>query len=128
MSFFRSALMAALIISVNAQAFEAKVEIVEQFDSFKIVAFISAQEIADNPDWQPSLGEPPLSIGAAIQAVSDFTKTKSAINEIEIRQVADHQQKWHYLIRVANESMQAKNSIYVVLMNGKVISGIIEFF
>jgi len=40
--------------------------------------------------------------------------------------VPRHGKQWHYLIKVANESLRSKYSVYVVLMNGVVIPAMIE--
>ncbi len=119
----------ALFLSSNGYAFQSKIEIVEQFDDIKMVAFISMKDIKSNPEWNPNLTAAPLSVAEAIQAVKHFVKTSgtlNAIKEIEIRNVPKHDKQWHYLIKVVNNSMNSKFDIYVVLMSGKVIQGIIE--
>lgn len=84
------------------------------------------EDIKSNPEWNPDLDAPPLTIAEAIHSVKTFIKKTGSIKEIEIRQVPKHEKQWHYLIRTANDSMESKYSIYVVLMNGKVIPAIIE--
>jgi hypothetical protein len=94
-----------------------------------MVAFISVKDINNDPEWNPDLDSPPLSVGDAIKAVKEFSKpskTDGKIKEIEIRQVPNHETRWHYLIKTTNDAMKTKMSIYVVLMNGKVIPAIIE--
>ena len=91
-----------------------------------MVALIGTDENESNPEWNPNLDPPPLTVNGAIQAVKDFVKLTGAVEEIEIRKMPRHENKWHYLIRVANDSMKSKYSIYVVLMNGVVIPAIIE--
>lgn len=115
-----------LFLSANAYAFQPKIEIIEQFDNLKMVALIGTDENESNPEWNPNLDPPPLTVNGAIQAVKDFVKLTGAVEEIEIRKMPRHENKWHYLIRVANDSMKSKYSIYVVLMNGVVIPAIIE--
>jgi hypothetical protein len=113
----------------NAHAFESKIEIIEQFDNFRVVAFIDKKDIINSPKWNPNIDAPPLSIVEAIQAIKDFNKTSKiidAIKEIEIRPVPKYEKHWHYLVKIANDSMRTKYSIYVVLMNGEVIPAIIE--
>lgn len=117
-----------LFITANAHAFQSKVEIQEQFDNLKMVAFIDEKDINNNPEWNPNVGAPPLSVIDAIQSVKDFNKTSKnlgTIKEIEIRPVSKRGNHWHYLIKIANNSMKTKYDVYVVLMNGKVIPAII---
>lgn len=118
-----------LVLSTNVHAFESKLGIFEQFDNFRLVAFISKKDITNSPEWNPDLGTPPLTVGEAIQAVKDFNKASKIftnIKEIEIRPVPKREKHWHYLVKIANDEMKAKFNIYVVLMNGKVIPAIIE--
>lgn len=122
----RHVLFALIFLSVDAFAFQPKVEIIEQFDNLKMVAFISAEEINSNPEWQPASQPPPLTVDAAINALKMIVKDPVSIVEIEIRQVPRHDRQWHYLIKVANDVMTSKYSVYVVLMSGKVIPAIIQ--
>jgi hypothetical protein len=129
MRYCTRALLTFLFLSTNAYALQPKIEIFEQFDNLKMVAFISTAEIENSPEWNPNLAPPPLTVGEAIQAVKDYVKTSETlgpVNEIEIRQVPKYEKNWHYLIKVANESMKSKYDVYVVLMNGMVIPAIIE--
>jgi len=113
-------------ISLNIHAFEPKIEIFEQFDNLKMVAFISQEDMRNNPDWNPNVEAPPLTISGAIKAVKNFSKKLNPIKEIELRSMMDYKNKWHYLIKSSDDSKNSKYDIYVVLMSGKVIPGIIE--
>ncbi len=118
-----------LVLSANAYALHPKIEITEQFDNLKMIAFIGEEDINDNPEWNPGINAPPLTVIEAIQAVNDFNKKPikpGDIREIEIRPVPKHEKYWHYLIKIANDEMKSMYSVYVVLMNGKVIPAIIE--
>ncbi len=126
MKHYRYLLIFIFALSFNAYAFKTKVEIIEQFDNLKMVAFISQEDIKSNPEWNPDLDVPPLTVSAAIKAVKKYTKSLKPIKEIEIRKVPDYKNQWHYLVKSADDSMQSKYDIYVVLMNGKVIPAIIE--
>jgi len=126
MKYYRYLLIFITVISSSAHAFEQKIEIIEQFDNLKMIALISPEDIHNNPEWNPNLEVPPLTVSAAIQAVKNFTKILNPINEIEIRAVPKYKKKWHYLIKIADESMKSKYDIFVVLMSGKVIPAIIE--
>jgi hypothetical protein len=126
MNFYRSLLILIIAISSNANAFQPKIEIIEQFDELKMIAFINQEDMHSNPEWNANLDTIPLTVNSAIQAVKTFSKTIEPINEIEIRTVPNHKNKWHYLIKTTNEKMKSKYAIYVVLMNGKVIPAIIE--
>jgi len=123
---YRNLLITILLLSANAHAFQPKIEIIEQFDNLKMVAFITVEDINSNPEWNPNIDAPPLTVDGAIKAVKAFVKEPESIKEIEIRQVPKHEKQWHYLIKVVNDSMSAKYSVYVVLMNGSVIPAIIQ--
>ncbi len=126
MKYYRCLLITILVLSANAHASEPKIEIIEQFDNLRMVAFISMEDIKGNPEWDPSISEPPLTVSGAIQAVKAFIKVSVSINEIEIRQVPRHKKQWHYLIKTTNDSIKSKYSIYVVLMHGTVIRAITQ--
>lgn len=129
MKYYRYLLLATLFSAANALALQPKVEIVEQFDNLRMVAFISVNDITDSPEWNPDSEPPPVTVSEAIQAVKAFDKNlkgPAAISEIEIRPVPRHEKHWHYLVKVANDTMQTKFDIYVVLMSGKVIPAMIE--
>ena len=129
MKYFCYLFMAIIAFSTNAYASQPKIEIFEQFDALRMVAFISKKDINNSHQWGPVSGDLPLTIGGAMQAVKDFTKNPdiySSIKEIELRPVPKHEKYWHYLIKIANDDMKTKYSIYVVLMSGKVIPALIE--
>ena len=126
MKYYRYLLMAALLFSANTQAFQPNIEIIEQFDNLKMVAFISVDDLNQNPQWNPDTNAPPLTIVGAIQAVKNFKKTTHNIKEIELRLIPHQQTKWHYLIKIENPNRKTKYDIYVVLMSGKVIPAAIE--
>lgn len=126
MKYYRFLLLSILVFSTNAYAFQPKIEIIEYFDNLKTVAFISAEDINNSPQWNPDLGTPSLTVAEAVQAVRNFKNHQVIIKEIEIRPLPNHETHWHYLIKVHNDARKSKCNIYVVLMNGKVIPAIIE--
>ncbi|BAS67330.1 MAG: hypothetical protein DSY43_04500 [Gammaproteobacteria bacterium] len=126
MNNYRYLLIFIIAVFSNAYAFQFKVETVEQFDDLNIVTFTNPEDMRNNPEWNPNLEAPPLTVNEAIQAVKKFTKSLKPIKEIEIRTIPKHKNQWHYLIKVANKSMKSKYNIYMVLMNGKVIPAIIQ--
>ena len=129
MKYYRWLSLAIILLSTGAHAFQSKVEIFEQFDDLRMVAFISEKDINSNPEWKPGIGEPPLTVFQAIKAIRDFNKSSNnsgSIKEIELKPVPKHGKYWHYLIKITNDAKKSKYDIYVVLMNGKVIPAIIE--
>lgn len=122
--------LAAFIFSLNALAsYQPKVEIIEQFDNLRTIAFIEPSAIKQSPQWDPKLSPPPLTISAALEAVKNFRKEadfSNDIKEIELRQLPHENNKWHYLIKIDNPELTSKYDIYVVLLNGIVIPAIIE--
>lgn len=126
MKYYRCLLIAILVLSTNAHAFQPKIEIIEQFDDTRMVAFISPDAVNNSPEWNPDLAAPPLSVGEAVQAVKNFVKSPTTVEEIEIRHIPKHEKHWHYLVKVSSGETKPKYRIYVVLMDGKVIPAIIE--
>ena len=129
MKYYRNLFLTLFVFSSNVYAYQPKIEIFEQFDNLRMVAFIEEKDINNSPEWTPGLSPIPLTVSGAIQAVAKLTKASNApdaIKEIEIRPVPNFEKHWHYLIKVDNEAMNSKYNIYVVLMNGKVIPAIIE--
>ena len=121
-------LVLTLIIGGSSQAYTPSIEIIEQFDNMRLVAFFSERDIENYPIWHPTEEAPPLSIKAAIQAVSDTNGSKlsiDAIKEIELREISHYKHYWHYLIKTKTKT-KTKYRIYVVLMNGKVIPAVVE--
>jgi len=119
-------LITIFFLSTKAYAFQPKIEIIEQFDDLKMVAFISPDDIKSDAEWNPNLEAPPLTVDGAIQAVKAFVKLSGEIKKIELKQLPKYENHWHYLIMADNDSMKSKYSIYVVLMSGAVIPAIIE--
>ncbi|VAW57585.1 hypothetical protein MNBD_GAMMA07-842 [hydrothermal vent metagenome] len=114
-------------LSANAHAFHSKnIEIFEQFDDLKMVAFIDKNDILDNPEWNPDISTPPLTIAEAIKAIKTFNKSSNSIKEIELKLLPNETKHWHYLVKTEDNTAKTKYNIYVVLMNGKVIPAIIE--
>jgi hypothetical protein len=126
MKYYRCLLITILVLSTNAHAFQPKIEIIEQFDDTRMVAFISAEDVNNSPEWNPDLAAPPLTVSEAVQAVKNFVKSPATVEEIEIRHIPKYERVWHYLIKVSNDEIKTKHKIYVVLMDGKVIPAIIE--
>jgi len=119
-------LLTLLLLSASAGALERKTEIVEQFDSLRVVAFVDSDDIAASPEWNPGAGNPPLSIAEAIAAIGGSAHNSAAIRRIELRRIPHEESRWHYLIRKDNDAKFTRYDIFIVLMSGKVIPAIIE--
>ncbi len=126
-------LLIVTIFSTNAQSYQSSIEIIEQFDDVKLVAFIRTSDLENYPQWQPVNEAPPLTIGKAIKAVheyhhkNDTELATETINEIELKEIVHHENYWHYLVKIkTNDSKGANYQVYVVLMNGKVIPAITQ--
>lgn len=120
----------ALFFAFNIQAaYEPKVEIIEQFDNLRTIAFIEPKAIEQSPQWDPKVSPPPLTIFSALKAIKQFRKESTLskdVREIELRQLAHENNKWHYLVKIDNPEHKSKYDIYVVLLNGIVVPAIIE--
>lgn len=120
--------------SVNTFAYQPSLEIFEDFDNVRLVAFIEEGDIQNYPLWGPLSSEPPLSISKAIQSVVKYHDTRketgytNSIDKIELRQLtAHHKNYWHYLVKVKKVSTdKTLYQMYVVLMTGKVIPAMVE--
>lgn len=129
MKSYRFLFFLILTLAIDAYALEPKIEIVERFDNLRMVAFIDHADLDNSPAWDPNQGNPPLSIGEAIQAVKSFIHDSTGstpIREIELRRVPSDKSHWHYLIKITDKAMSTKYDIYVVLLNGKVVPAAIE--
>lgn len=126
MNYCRYLLVAILAFCTNAYAFQPKIEIIEQFDNLRMVAYVSVEDVENSPQWNPDLGTPSLTVGEAVQAVRNLVKDKAVVEEIEIRPLPNNETHWHYLIKVKDDRMKSKHSVYIILMSGKAIPAIIE--
>jgi len=119
-----------ILSATSAHAFHSEnVEIFEQFDDLKMIAFINKKDIQNNPEWDPSNSSPPLTITQAIEAIKQFNKSSDIprlLKEVELRLFPNQTKFWHYLVKLENNTAKTKYDIYVVLMNGKVIPAIIK--
>lgn len=116
------------LLAGGSQA-QPMVEIIEQIDNSRMVAFVEQADIEAGPAWIPGASPIPLSVDAALQSISRFSEASGradAIDEIEIRKVPGHEKRWHYLVKVADDRMTTRYRLYLVLMNGKVVPAIIE--
>ena len=119
--------------AVNAQSYQSSIEIIEQFDDVKLVAFIRESDLENYPQWNPMKEAPPLTISKAIKAVHDYHKKNNAelaaetVNEIELKKMTRHEKYWHYLVKIkVNGNDGTRYQVYVVLLNGKVIPALTE--
>lgn len=128
-------LLTLTIFSANAQSYQPSIEIIEQFDDVRLIAFIHDSDLENYPQWKPLAEAPPLTISKAIQAVHNFHKKNDAklvvetIKEIELRVIPRRENYWHYLVKIEVNSISdddAQFQVYVVLMNGKVIPALTE--
>ena len=121
--------MAILALPFNAFALQSTTGLYEQFGDHRLLVYVEEQDIATSPTWNPDTDAPPLSVVEAIRAVKNFDRhldSSNTIVEIDLRPVPNHERYWHYLVRVSDDEMSNKFSVFIVLMNGKVIQAIIE--
>ncbi|MFV1984052.1 MAG: hypothetical protein ACC657_10980, partial [Thiohalomonadales bacterium] len=74
MKYYSWLFLTSILLTTSAQAFESKIEIFEQFDGLKMVAFISEKDINKSPEWNPDIDAPSLTVAEAIKAARDFNK------------------------------------------------------
>ncbi len=127
-------LLTLMVFSTNALSYQPSlIEIVEQIDDVRFVAFIRESDLENYPQWNSMKEAPPLTIAEAVQAVHNYHKKNNAelaaetVNKIELKKITRHEKYWHYLVKIkVNSSKKARYQIYVVLMNGKVIPALNE--
>ncbi len=107
-------------------------EIIEQFDDAKLVVYGSEDDIAAAPMWSPDRGAPPLTIAGVLEvlqrwAESDPRVSALHVEEIELKRIPRHVDRWYYLVRARVESRTGPPvRFFAVLMNGKVEPAIRE--
>lgn len=121
-----------ILFSGLARAYDFPIEVIEFIDDAKVVAFVDETDIDEALDWTPFEGSPPLTIAGALAAIREHIATDknladATFAEIELKQLPNHPKHWHYLVKMRSQESDAPHSIFfIVLMNGKVITGIRE--
>ncbi len=120
--------LAGLALSAVGRAAPFPVEVIEQFDEARVVAFIPEARIQASPAWDPLSAPPPLSVAEAVAAVKRERAAKRggepfSVMEIELRRLAPHRHRWHYLVKTRDREGV---HYYVVLMDGSVVDAIRE--
>lgn len=120
------------LASINAQAFEFPVEIIEYIDDAKVVGYVQSNDIDTSLNWAPFHGAPPLTIEQALHRVMDFIQGDTTLDNaqmvgIELKPIPEHAGYWHYLVKLKyGDDDQRHAHFFMVLMDGKVISAIRE--
>ena len=121
-----------ILFTSKIQAMEFPIEVIEYIDNSRVVAFINESDIDKTLSWTPFTSAPPLSLNSALgliqkYATSDLKLNNATLSEIELRQIPKHKNYWHYLVKMqASVDEKMRNYYFIVLMNGKIISGIRE--
>lgn len=122
-----------LVIASNyAQAYELPIEVIEYLDNRKVVAFINEGDIDKTQHWTPFEEAPSLTVEGALKAIKQYAAAdpeyaKATLTGIELKPIPHHEGYWHYLVKLKTPFNDTFRSHYfIVLMNGKVISGIRE--
>ncbi len=122
-------LLVTLLSWGSAWAGTFPLELIEQFDEARVVAFIDKAELENSPVWRPLDQPPPLTVAAALERLAAFVRqrgedpAKLKVAEIELRQVKGMPNRWHYLVRTATP---AGPRFYAVLLNGRVVAAVRE--
>ncbi len=109
-------------------------EIIERFDSVKIVVYAKQDDIAASPEWYPENGAPPLTLAGLLKIVAQWrarlpAMAHAAIHGIELKPIAhyERQHRWYYLVQLKDRPESRHPTHYLgVLMNGKVLPVIEE--
>lgn len=123
-----------ILFSGKTLAIEFPLEVIEYLDNAKVVAFINEADIDKSLPWKPFGGAPPLTLERAIDlmqqhATADLKLKNVSLVEIELKQIPHHENYWHYLVKMradADAADKRRSYYFIILMNGKIISGIRE--
>lgn len=123
-----------ILVSKGAFATEFPLEIIENFDSTKVVIYANESDIGKAPSWSPSEGEPPLTIANLIINVQkwvaqDSNLTDAEILKIELKPIQHHDVKlhWYYLVQLRTQTDgQSKKHYLAAVMSGKILTAIKE--
>jgi hypothetical protein len=122
------------IATAQAEASHFPLEIFDVLDNHRLVTFIRSEDIAASPQWVPSDGAPPLTIGEVIFQVAreierDPRLRGAKIYEIELKPINGHasENRWYYLLQLRTHRDRKPKAHYLaVLMSGKVVPTIEE--
>ncbi len=123
-----------ILIAKGAFAGEFPLEIIENFDSTKVVIYVKESDIYKAPTWSPSEGEPPLTIANLITGVQqwiaqDINFDGAEILKIELKPIQNHDatKYWYYLVQLCTQADgQLKNQYLAAVMSGKILTAIKE--
>ncbi|HFE48125.1 MAG TPA: hypothetical protein ENJ21_02290 [Chromatiaceae bacterium] len=109
-------------------------EIIERFDSAKVVVYAKEDDIAASPEWRPADGAPPFTLADLLKSVAQWqarlpAMANSTIHTIELKPIAHHEQqnRWYYLVQLKDKPGARHPTHYVgVLLSGKVLPVIEE--
>ncbi len=131
-------LIAGLLLLASIDTFAGHsswpIEIIERFDSAKVVVYAKEDDIAASPEWRPENGAPPFTLAELLKTVSTWraklpAMAHATIHTIELKPIAHHQQqnRWYYLVQLKDRANAQHPTHYLgVLMNGKVLPVIEE--
>ncbi len=124
--------MVLLLPATNSYSFEFPLEIIEYVNSAKVTAFINERDIDKSVSWTPFKSAPPLTIENVTSAIQKYIAGKpeyanAKLVEIELRRIPHHEEQWHYMVKMqTNINNAPHNHYFVVLMNGKIISALVQ--
>jgi hypothetical protein len=125
-------LLLTVLFSANVLAQEFPIEIFEYIDNTKVVAFVNETDIDKTPRWAPFESPLPLTLTDALEAIQAHVKSNpelknAVLSGVELKPVPHHKGYWHYLVRMKTYANNKPLSHYfIVLMDGKIVSGIRE--
>ena len=121
-----------VLFSANVLAREFPIEIFEYIDNTRVVAFVNEADIDKTLHWTPFEGPLPLTLTDALKAIEAYIKTNpeltnAVLSGVELKPVPHHEGYWNYLVRMKTFADGKPVSHYfIVLMDGKIVSGLKE--
>jgi hypothetical protein len=127
-----SALLFLFSLSVaTAQASSLPAEVIENMDQYRIVLYLSEDQINAIPEWQPGEGKPPMSLEEAVSHAlawigRDTSLAGAQIYEVKYKPVHNYEKlnRWYYLVELRMDA--GKKRFVAVLPGGQVVSAIEE--
>lgn len=117
--------------AATVQAASLPAEVVENMDQYRIVLYLSDEQVNAIPEWRPGEGKPPMSLQDAVShtlawIARDTSLAGAQIYELKYKPVHNYEKlnRWYYLVELRMEA--GKKRFVAVLPGGQVVSAIEE--
>jgi len=118
-------------MAAAAQAARLPAEVVENLDQYRIVLYLSEDQIDAIPAWQPGKGKPPMSLEAAVNRTLEWIGTSDLLKDARIHELKykpvhnyESRNRWYYLVELRMQG--TKKRFLAILPDGQVVPAIEE--